>query len=79
MCTTNKPGFQAVRGVNPVLQVIFTFAQMYFVFMNARVSRNCHKKVEFVDFVPRMRVTVDLFATNIYLISFKIYISQLIC
>jgi len=29
---------EAVRGVNPVLQVIFTFSQMYFVFMNARVS-----------------------------------------
>jgi hypothetical protein len=42
MCTTNIPGFQAVRGVNPVLQVIFTFAQMYFVFMNARVSGNGH-------------------------------------
>jgi hypothetical protein len=30
---------QAVRGVNPVLQVIFTFAQMYFVFMNSRVRK----------------------------------------
>lgn len=27
-----------LRGVNPLLQMIFTFMQMYFIFMNARVS-----------------------------------------
>ena len=36
----NSPCYQAVRGVNPVLQLIFTFSQMYFVFMNSRVSFN---------------------------------------
>ena len=35
----DSPCYQAVRGVNPVLQVIFTFSQMYFVFMNSRVSK----------------------------------------
>ena len=34
----DSPCYQAVRGVNPVLQLIFTFSQMYFVFMNSRVS-----------------------------------------
>jgi len=34
----DSPCYQAVRGVNPVLQVIFTFAQMYFVFMNSRLN-----------------------------------------
>ena len=29
---------QILRGVNPLLQMIFTFMQMYFIFMNARVS-----------------------------------------
>uniref|UniRef100_T1INK3 Otopetrin n=1 Tax=Strigamia maritima TaxID=126957 RepID=T1INK3_STRMM len=30
-----------MRGVNPILQVVFTFAQMYFIFMNSRL--NIHK------------------------------------
>lgn len=34
----DSPCYQAIRGVNPVLQIIFTFSQMYFVFMNSRVS-----------------------------------------
>lgn len=29
---------EILRGVNPLLQMIFTFMQMYFIFMNARVS-----------------------------------------
>lgn len=29
---------QILRGVNPLLQMIFTFMQMYFIFMNSRVS-----------------------------------------
>lgn len=38
----DSPCYQAIRGVNPVLQIIFTFSQMYFVFMNSRV-RECYK------------------------------------
>lgn len=33
-----SPCHQILRGVNPLLQMIFTFMQMYFIFMNARVS-----------------------------------------
>jgi hypothetical protein len=36
----NSPCYQVLRGINPILQMVFTFSQMYFVFMNARVSRN---------------------------------------
>jgi len=34
----DSPCYQAVRGVNPVLQIIFTFSQMYFIFMNSRLN-----------------------------------------
>lgn len=34
----NSPCYQVLRGINPILQMIFTFSQMYFVFMNARVG-----------------------------------------
>lgn len=34
-----SPCYMILRGVNPVLQMIFTFMQMYFIFMNSRVSR----------------------------------------
>jgi uncharacterized integral membrane protein len=37
----NSPCYQVLRGINPILQMIFTFSQMYFVFMNARL--NIHK------------------------------------
>lgn len=33
-----SPCYQVLRGVNPVLQMVFTFMQMYFIFMNSRVS-----------------------------------------
>jgi len=33
-----SPCYQVLRGINPILQMIFTFSQMYFVFMNARVK-----------------------------------------
>lgn len=29
--------YNILRGVNPLLQLIFTFMQMYFIFINARV------------------------------------------
>lgn len=34
----DSPCHQILRGVNPLLQMVFTFMQMYFVFMNSRVS-----------------------------------------
>lgn len=37
----DSPCHQILRGVNPLLQMIFTFMQMYFIFMNARVNINC--------------------------------------
>jgi len=37
----DSPCYQVLRGINPILQMIFTFSQMYFVFMNARL--NIHK------------------------------------
>ena len=44
-----SPCYQVLRGINPILQMIFTFSQMYFVFMNARVSKYimvfCCKKI----------------------------------
>lgn len=33
-----SPCHQILRGVNPLLQMIFTFMQMYFIFMNSRVG-----------------------------------------
>lgn len=36
----DSPCHQILRGVNPLLQMIFTFMQMYFIFMNARVNIN---------------------------------------
>ena len=33
----DSPCHQILRGVNPLLQLVFTFMQMYFIFMNARV------------------------------------------
>ncbi|XP_031339917.1 uncharacterized protein LOC116168309 isoform X2 [Photinus pyralis] len=32
------PCYMILRGVNPVLQMIFTFMQMYFIFMNSRLN-----------------------------------------
>ncbi|XP_045111630.1 uncharacterized protein LOC123504825 isoform X3 [Portunus trituberculatus] len=37
----SSPCYQILRGVNPLLQLVFTFMQMYFIFMNARL--NIHK------------------------------------
>lgn len=33
----DSPCHEILRGVNPLLQMIFTFMQMYFIFMNSRV------------------------------------------
>ena len=49
-----SPCYQVLRGINPILQMVFTFSQMYFVFMNARVSniwicqKFCTKKTMFI-------------------------------
>ncbi|XP_034171210.1 proton channel otopetrin-like a isoform X2 [Osmia lignaria lignaria] len=34
----SSPCYQILQGVNPVLQMIFTFMQMYFIFMNSRLN-----------------------------------------
>lgn len=39
----NSPCLQILKGVNPLLQMIFTFLQMYFIFMNSRVILNIHR------------------------------------
>ncbi|XP_064482142.1 proton channel OtopLc-like isoform X4 [Ornithodoros turicata] len=36
-----SPCYSVLLGINPILQMVFTFAQMYFIFMNARL--NIHK------------------------------------
>lgn len=33
-----SPCYLILKGINPVLQMVFTFMQMYFIFMNSRVS-----------------------------------------
>ena len=33
----DSPCHMILRGVNPIAQLVFTFMQMYFIFMNARV------------------------------------------
>ncbi|XP_018369151.1 PREDICTED: uncharacterized protein LOC108765101 isoform X2 [Trachymyrmex cornetzi] len=33
-----SPCYQILQGINPVLQMIFTFMQMYFIFMNSRLN-----------------------------------------
>ncbi|XP_044747991.1 proton channel OtopLc isoform X8 [Coccinella septempunctata] len=33
-----SPCYMILKGVNPVLQMIFTFMQMYFIFMNSRLN-----------------------------------------
>lgn len=37
---------EILRGVNPLLQMIFTFMQMYFIFMNARVSDTEYENIK---------------------------------
>ncbi|XP_048516740.1 uncharacterized protein LOC109540422 isoform X13 [Dendroctonus ponderosae] len=34
----NSPCYMILRGINPLLQMIFTFMQMYFIFMNSRLN-----------------------------------------
>lgn len=42
-----SPCYMILRGVNPVLQMVFTFMQMYFIFMNSRVSTNFYHYIGF--------------------------------
>ncbi|CAO1377709.1 unnamed protein product [Diamesa serratosioi] len=53
-----SPCHQILRGVNPLLQMIFTFMQMYFVFMNSRL--NIHRFKVLARFG-----LMHVFATNI--------------
>lgn len=54
-----SPCYQILKGVNPVLQMIFTFMQMYFIFMNSRVCypyfqselNNNKSKVKMINFL----------------------------
>ncbi|XP_048511607.1 proton channel OtopLc isoform X3 [Athalia rosae] len=41
----SSPCYQILRGINPVLQMIFTFMQMYFIFMNSRLNIHRFKVV----------------------------------
>lgn len=43
-----SPCYMILRGVNPVLQMIFTFMQMYFIFMNSRVSAMYYPHIAFI-------------------------------
>ncbi|KAL1505392.1 hypothetical protein ABEB36_004967 [Hypothenemus hampei] len=40
-----SPCYMILRGVNPLLQMIFTFMQMYFIFMNSRLNIHRFKVV----------------------------------
>lgn len=46
--------YMILRGVNPVLQMVFTFMQMYFIFMNSRVSNFQLGNAILVSFVIRL-------------------------
>lgn len=35
----DSPCYLILKGINPVLQMVFTFMQMYFIFMNSRVRK----------------------------------------
>ena len=47
----NSPCYQVLRGINPILQMIFTFSQMYFLFMNARVMNILNAKCKLLNFI----------------------------
>lgn len=61
----SSPCHQILRGVNPLLQMIFTFMQMYFIFMNARVSHGrsgrgaAENEVESIDYPLQFTNTVE--------------------
>ncbi|KAF7989952.1 hypothetical protein HCN44_008626 [Aphidius gifuensis] len=40
-----SPCFQILHGVNPILQMVFTFMQMYFIFMNSRLNIHRFKMI----------------------------------
>lgn len=46
----NSPCYMILRGINPLLQMIFTFMQMYFIFMNSRVSHRADLASRLQDF-----------------------------
>ncbi|XP_065206172.1 proton channel OtopLc isoform X2 [Planococcus citri] len=54
----NSPCYELLRALNPVLQMVFTFMQMYFIFMNARL------KIHRFKFIARFGL-MHVMATNI--------------
>lgn len=46
---SDSPCFAMLRGLNPVLHAIFTFLQMYFIFVSARVSGFLSSSSAFTD------------------------------
>ena len=66
----NSPCYQVLRGINPILQMIFTFSQMYFVFMNARVSKKW-KNIICIIYNKRLSASIRAFIQmNIYSSTF---------
>lgn len=62
-----SPCHQILRGVNPLLQMIFTFMQMYFIFMNARVSIHsllltniAIRSTSFIIYTPFLSINLQL-------------------
>lgn len=43
-----SPCYLILKGINPVLQMVFTFMQMYFIFMNSRVKILLNISVKFL-------------------------------
>ena len=62
----DSPCYQAVRGVNPVLQLIFTFSQMYFVFMNSRVILNFSTSHQLKSSKTRITVYMPSLTTQLH-------------
>lgn len=59
----DSPCYLILKGVNPVLQMVFTFMQMYFIFMNSRVRF-------YVNIIPRINILKVLFYLAIILLHF---------
>lgn len=59
-----SPCHVILKGVNPLLQMIFTFMQMYFIFMNSRVIVSSLKL--FLLPYPISLVTVQILLTQTF-------------
>ena len=56
-----SPCYQVLRGINPILQMVFTFSQMYFVFMNARVRIHRCNSIEYVTLSILFQLNIHKF------------------